>query len=116
MAEGGAAKEPIAKQIRDWLFFAFALLGMFMGLYNFFVNLADRRNLDKLEEVSVAQKISKKLAEITRERGRDRELSLLGIQTEIDQSLEPHPRSTQLKRLKAEALFLSGQRPRAIGY
>jgi len=118
MAEGGVVKESLAKQIRDWLVFAFAMVGMLLGLFNFFTNSSDRKTLRETAESDILERTSKALAEIAPEGVRSREENLIFDRTgkELKRALAADPRSNQLRRLEAERLWLSGMKQKAIKY
>jgi tetratricopeptide (TPR) repeat protein len=116
VAESKATDEPPGKQIRDWLLFAFALIGMALGVFNYFTSRWDRERMEQIGALNTLENVSNALAELAPEgtRSRKEDLLLLRVEVELQQALQADPHSSQLRRMLAEFLFLSGRRPDAF--
>ena len=107
------------KAVHDWLATAVGLLGLSLSLMNFWT---ERNTRAALEEKTVADILKETNNDLTAlengipPAGRERLVKFNSVQTELTRALSLRPRSSQLRRMQAETLWVRGQSEQAIEY
>jgi tetratricopeptide (TPR) repeat protein len=104
---------------RDWLAFGFAVAGLALSLYNSWVGRATRLEVQQRSFYDLLWGIAETLDEVEAEpnaSGRKHSVKLSLAGRRIEQALLIEPRSIQVRRLKAEFLWLAERKDEAIVY
>src|SRR5262245_13125838 len=122
---GRKRKNPIARNRRegerprgrDWIATAIAVAGLALGVTNFCIARQTRLDLQQQTLVEILSQVAKALDDLEDPMsapGRSRDVTMTAVGKQLDRALAMDPSSADVRRLKAEQLWIAGRSEEAI--